>query len=198
MLTKEDLEVLQAPFAPTEIRARVIAETVDSQKQIWVTLQAYVPLSAIEERLEKVDPGWSVEFGIIQQAIAKVRKGKNAAETKGFYVLAKLCVKGTVREGIGFDEDPRSAASMAFKNAACRFGVGRYLEKPEWQIRKKITDERIYRRIEYDKRLTWDDVLNLLDGGSRPSAQAPKPSPKPQVTQPNLPSDEVGNEEVPF
>ena len=193
MLTKEDLEVLREAFTPTEIRARVIAESVDSQGQRWVTLQAYLPLPVIEERLEKVDPSWSVEFVVIEQTSAQIRgKSKSGSETKGFYTVAKLIVKGIVREGIGFDEDPRAAASMAFKNAASRFGVGRYLEKPEWQVRRKIPDDRIYRRIVHDKKLTWDDVLNLLDGGSRPSASAPKA--QPQASQPNLP----GDEEVPF
>jgi hypothetical protein len=178
MLTKEDLEVLKAAFAPHELRAVIVAESQDQNGNWWVTLQAYVPSGVIEERLDRVDPAWSLEIETVEPSSARLRarSKKEDGETKGFFVLARLTVKGTTRVGIGFDPDPRTAATMAFKNAAGRFGIGRYLEGPEWKKRKKVPDERTYRRISYSRELTWDEALSLLDGQSPPPK---KPEPRP-------------------
>jgi len=190
MLTKEDLTILKAAFAPHELRALILAESQDQSGAIWVTLQAYLPSHLIEERLDQVDPAWSLEFETVEQSSAKVRaRTKTDGETKGFFVLARLTVKDTTRVGIGFDADPRIAATMAFKNAAGRFGIGRYLEGPEWRKRKKVPDERTYRRIAYSRDLTWEEVLNLLGGDGAQPAKKPQSVPVAQ---------EPGGEEIPF
>jgi len=190
MLTEQDLAVLKAPFAPHELRFFVLSEKQAEDGSYWLTLQAYAPTPLIEERLDKVDPAWSVDFVTVEAATAKARArgAKGTDETKGFFVVARLTVKGTSRVGIGFDADPRIAATFAFKNAAGRFGVGRYLEGPEWRRRKRITDERIYRKLSYARDMSWDEAMNLVEeqGGEKAS---PKPSPRKPV------ADE---EEIPF
>ena len=107
-LTPDDLTILRKPFAPNEHE--------------FLRGFTYITEEAISNRLDDVDPSWSLE--ILNQAIRD-----NQA-----IVTVRLTVKGVSRDGVGMAvimekgaEPEKSAATDALKRAARLFGIGRYL-----------------------------------------------------------------------
>ena len=78
-------------------------------------LVQYLQHTDVQDRLEEVDPTWSIE------AVGEERTGD------AVYVRARLTLKGVTRENVGEGADPKAAYSDALKRAAMLFGVGRYL-----------------------------------------------------------------------
>lgn len=141
-LTKDDLEILRAPFAPHEHE--------------FLNDNAYITEAAITTRLEDVDPAWT--FDIISM---------NTRHTFGYDVqvtcIGRLTICGVSRDGVGqmkvmgktfyyegtgnnkkkvklpeedhseTNEAEKAAATDALKRAARLFGIGRYLlSLPDW------------------------------------------------------------------
>lgn len=136
MLTHEDMAILKRPFAP--------------QHHEFLKGNAYITEMAITERIEQVDPSWTMEQitlykrdGLSMQAVCTMR----------------LTIKGVSRDGVGMsaivptkvkeskegksevgeaNEAEKSAATDALKRAARLFGIGRYL----LDLPANVVDER--------------------------------------------------------
>jgi len=119
MLTKEILEALQKPFPASEIKLKIQAKTKkDPNKGIIV---AYIDARNTMERLDEVLAGdWSDAYRDV------VLGNKTGTE-------CMLTVAGVTRADIGdpesdgMDNSLKSSYSDAFKRAAVKFGVGRFL-----------------------------------------------------------------------
>ncbi len=111
-LTQDDLQTLRAPFPSSEV------------KQIDKGYGAldYIDEEPISNRIEDVDPSWSLGEPItIEDTPSSVT------------IKISLTIKGVTRWGVGTEkknsgnEPFKSAATDAFKRAARLFGIGRYL-----------------------------------------------------------------------
>lgn len=111
-LTSEDLSTLKAPF-PRE-KLGVKAQAISRERKRALLVQ-YLQHTDVQERLDQVDPSWSLE-------IAQQERTGDAV-----YVRARLTLKGVTRENVGEGGDPKAAHSDALKRCAMLFGVGRYL-----------------------------------------------------------------------
>lgn len=119
MLTREDLQVLKAPFAVNQ-------HEFDYNKNVYITEKA------ICDRIEQVDPSWSMSEPTIQW---REGIGGNVCEVSG-----TMTINGVTRGGVGqaaivTNKDQTNEANQAAKSAATDwlkrmarlFGVGRYL-----------------------------------------------------------------------
>lgn len=187
-------ERLRAPFPPEELQAVVVAENTNQKGEHWVILAPSLSLESIEERLDQVTPGWAMTVLQIAPISIPPRSQKRAQATEGVYALVRLTVDGLSRDGVGVDPDPRAAVSLAFKNAAMRFGVGRYLRDRRMQKAVKVKDERALRRLPL---LSFEEAVAALKGeASETLPRAPtRPTAPVDVPQP----EEAGDDEpVPF
>lgn len=116
MLTKDDLNILKQPFAASEHE--------------FLKGNAYITEAAITERIEQIDPAWTLE----QVSMF------NRADSNQVVCTMRLTIKGVWRDGVGMsqitklksgdgeaNEAEKSAATDAMKRAARLFGIGRYL-----------------------------------------------------------------------
>lgn len=116
MLTKDDLSILKQPFAASEHE--------------FLKGNAYITEAAITERIEQIDPAWTLE----QVSMF------NRADSNQVVCTMRLTIKGVWRDGVGMsqitklksgdgeaNEAEKSAATDAMKRAARLFGIGRYL-----------------------------------------------------------------------
>lgn len=114
MLTKDDVQILTAYFAPEDHE--------------FLQGNAYITEAAITARIEEVDPAWTFAIMATQQRGEKIT------------VTASLTVKGVSRDNIGMaeirqsrdgdkevNEPEKAAATDALKRCARLFGIGRYL-----------------------------------------------------------------------
>lgn len=179
-------ERLRAPFPVEKLRPVVLIDAVNQKGERWVTLQPSVEIESVEERLDEVAPGWTME--VLQLEAVKVKpkrkKSEDALPVEGFYALVRLQVAGVVRDGVGFDQDPRAAVSMAFKNAALRFGVGRYLRDRRMLRNVKVMDERALKRLPF---LTWEEALERLQGEAPNLPPRATPAPKAPAAEEDVP-----------
>ena len=111
-LTLEDLNVLRAPFTNDRLGVKVQSFSKDRTRAMLVL---YLQHTDVQDRLEEVDPAWSI------QVMAEERAGDTV------YARARLTLKGVSRENVGEGGDPKAAQSDALKRCAMLFGVGRYL-----------------------------------------------------------------------
>ena len=125
MLTQEDLMILKAPFA-------VDQHEFDYNKNVYITEKA------ICDRIEQVDPAWSMSEPTIQW---REGVGGNVCEVSG-----TMTINGATRGGVGqssivtnksgtdeANQAAKSAATDWLKRLARLFGVGRYLlDTPKW------------------------------------------------------------------
>lgn len=121
-LTKEVMEALQAPFPAGEIKLKIQAKTKnDPGKAIIV---AYIDARNVMERLDEVAVKYGVEWVDVYREVTL--GGKDGIE-------CTLVLDGTARvdvgdpESDGMDNSLKSAYSDAFKRAAVKFGIGRFL-----------------------------------------------------------------------
>lgn len=112
LLSSEDLQVLRAPFSKDRLGVKVQSLNKDRTRAMLVQ---YLQHTDVQDRLEEVDPAWSIE--VLREDIQ--------AET--VYVRCRMIVKNVSRENVGEGGDPKSAYSDALKRCAMLFGVGRYL-----------------------------------------------------------------------
>jgi hypothetical protein len=113
-LTKEHLKLLAAPFGPEAIKIKVQTKPNDNGNALCV---AYIDARDVADRLDEVAGGdWWDEY--------------HKAEAGG--LECALTVMGITRHDVGSIDDSdneteKSAYSDAFKRAAVKFGVGRFL-----------------------------------------------------------------------
>jgi hypothetical protein len=121
-LTKDDVKKLCEPL-PLEgghsVKVKAEAKP-DAQKQ-WALWLVYTEEGPITERLDEVDPNWSLEI------VDKLVDGNSAT------VYARLTICDVSRDCVGSGSNPnagdaqKGAATDALKRGARLFGVGRYL-----------------------------------------------------------------------
>ncbi|MBI1299530.1 hypothetical protein GC175_31785 [bacterium] len=116
--TKEIAEALLAPFAPEMVGWKAQATTKDGSRAMAV---AYVDARAVADRLDAtVGPeNWSDQYAVLGE-----QRTPNGQE---YVVACRLTVLGVTKEDVGSGEDHKAAYSDAFKRAAVRYGVARYL-----------------------------------------------------------------------
>jgi hypothetical protein len=112
ILTREDLQILKAPFPKDSLGVKVQSTSKDRTRALLVL---YLQHTDVQDRLEMVDPAWTSEV------IHEERVGDTV------YVRIRMVVKGVSRENVGEGNDPKAAYSDALKRAAMLFGIGRYL-----------------------------------------------------------------------
>lgn len=174
-LTHEDVDILKAYFKADE-------HEFDYNKN------AYIKEMPISERLDAVDPAWSLSEPKIFWRDGE--KGTRIVE-----VTVVLTVKGVHRGGLGQKEivltkngqgeanqAAKSAATDAFKRAARLFGIGRYLLETPNYVKDTGTMQH------------W--LTELTGGQPAPRKQAPAIVPQPQDNrlseEPQLADGEVG------
>jgi hypothetical protein len=118
MLTKEIMDELKRPFPATEIRFKIQAKMQDNTKGLIVP---YLDARNVMDRLDEVcGPDWSDSYKSV------VIGGTSGSE-------CSLTVFGVTRTDVGdpdsdgMDKSLKSAYSDAFKRAAVKFGIGRFL-----------------------------------------------------------------------
>lgn len=115
-LTLDDLQVLKAQFPKDRLGVKVQSFNRERNRAMLVL---YLQHTDVQDRLEQVDPAWSME-------VLKEDRVEGAV-----FVRMRLTVKGISRENIGEGHDPKGAYSDALKRCAMLFGVGRYLYDSE-------------------------------------------------------------------
>ncbi len=113
-LTREILEQLRKPFPASKISFK--CQTKPSEKGNSLVV-AYIDARDVMERLDEVvGPDWSDRY-------------EKAGTAKGLVCYLTVC--GVTRADVGDDDNEnepvKSAYSDAFKRAAVKFGVGRFL-----------------------------------------------------------------------
>ena len=111
-LTLQDLKILRAPFPKEKLGVKVQTLNKDKTRAMLVL---YLQHTDVKDRLEEVDPSWSMEV-LSEERFNDL-----------FYVRVRLTLKGISRENVGDGFDPKAAYSDALKRAGMLFGVGRYL-----------------------------------------------------------------------
>jgi Uncharacterized protein conserved in bacteria len=118
MLSAEIMKQLQAPFPGSEIKLKIQAKLKsDPTKAIVV---AYIDARNVMERLDEVSLTWSDTY-------REVNLGTKTG------IECQLTVEGLTRSDVGdpesdgMDSSLKSAYSDAFKRAAVKFGIGRFL-----------------------------------------------------------------------
>ena len=122
-LTTEDVTTLKRKFAPGEHEFHPY------------TGYAYIREGAICDRIEEVDPAWTLECVSLERRTSDGSKDKTMV-----VVTMRMTIKGVSRDGIGMadvnltktgddeaNEAEKSAATDALKRCARLFGIGRYL-----------------------------------------------------------------------
>jgi len=121
MMLEDVMVHLSKPFAAEDVSFKPQATTKDNTRALAI---AYADPRAYQDRLNEVVPGdWSDEYEVYEG---------------GTVVLCKLTVCGVTRCDIGeapaVDQNTAcSALAQAFKRAATKFGLGRYLYSLESQ-----------------------------------------------------------------
>lgn len=122
-LERNDLELLAKPFP------------VEAHKFLQGLI--YLHEEPISERLDEVDPAWQF---VIKSISTRPNAGEGGASVATVVVHASLIIKGVSRDDIGMavvqrtkggdaeaNEAEKAASTDAFKRAARKFGIGRYL-----------------------------------------------------------------------
>jgi hypothetical protein len=162
ILTREDLQILKAPFAKESLGVKVQSTSKDRTRALLVL---YLQHTDVQDRLEQVDPAWTTEV------INEERVGDTV------YVRIRMTVKGVSRENVGEGNDPKAAYSDALKRAAMLFGIGRYLyDSPTvWADYNESRDRfRQWSIQDYEKAARGQYVTPTP--APAPAAQAPAPA----------------------
>jgi hypothetical protein len=116
--SKQIAEALLAPFPAEMVGWKAQATIRDGSKAMAV---AYVDARAVADRLdETVGPeNWSDGYSVLGE--------QTGSFGKEVVVACRLTVLGVTKEDVGVGEDAKSAYSDAFKRAAVKHGVSRYL-----------------------------------------------------------------------
>lgn len=161
-MTTEIRALLEAPF--TEIQWKIQTLSKDSSKGMVV---GYIDARDVAARLDSVGVTWSDSYTVLQMASTWV-------------VECRLTVDGITRTDVGTgdgEESAKSAYSDAFKRAAVKFGIGRYLyDLPTSWVAVEN------RQITKDAMASLHAAYNRLI--SKQATTAPAPAPKPAAEAP--------------
>lgn len=153
-LTREDLQILKAPFPKESLGVKVQSTSKDRTRALLVL---YLQHTDVQDRLEMVDPAWTSEV------INEERVGDTV------YVRIRMMVKGVSRENVGEGNDPKAAYSDALKRAAMLFGIGRYLyDSPTVWAEYNESRDRF-------RQWSFQDYEKFAKGQHVPTAPAPAP-----------------------
>jgi hypothetical protein len=189
-LTREQLEQLRRPFPANKISFKCQTKPNEKGNSLVV---AYIDARDVMERLDEVmGPDWSDRY-------EKVEGGKG--------LMCYLTVGGVTRADVG-DEDSqneaaKSAVSDAFKRAAVKFGVGRFLyDLPKMWGKAKVLGNSTFLEDAEGERLRRqvDDFLagrkpatqSSGPGNSFPVGSAAKPAAKPTSAAGSVRAVETG------
>ncbi len=178
-LTREQLEQLRKPFPASKISFKCQTKPNEKGNSLVV---AYIDARDVMERLDDViGPDWSDRY-------------EKAGTAKGLVCYLTVC--GVTRADVGDDDNEnepvKSAFSDAFKRAAVKFGVGRFLyDLPKmWAKAKPVGKSFVLEDGEIDRlRRQVDDFLAgrsmpgspKTSGAASNSASAAKPAAKAAV-----------------
>lgn len=111
-------QALFAPFPVEMVGWKAQTTTRDGSRALAV---AYVDARAVQDRLDSVvgPENWSDDYRVLG-----TQSGSFGAE---IVVECRLTVLGVTKSDVGVGEDHKSAYSDAFKRAAVKFGIGRFL-----------------------------------------------------------------------
>ncbi len=118
---------LKAPFPSSWVSWKAQSTNREKTRALAV---AYIDARAVMARLDAVvGPGnWSDEYRLIRDETYTVRDANgNERRVREVEVECRLTVLGVTKVDVGSGEDAKSAYSDAFKRAAVKFGIGRYL-----------------------------------------------------------------------
>lgn len=125
-LTPEIRALLKRPFTAEAVKFRVQGR-ISANKTVRVI--TYIDARLVQERLDDVDPDWTVNYNFFAG-----EEGDRIGRKENVPTAANLTVCGVTRPDVGQndtdtvdDKHVKSAVSDAFKRAAVTFGVGRYL-----------------------------------------------------------------------
>lgn len=154
--TPDVFNQLSALFPASKIKFR--AGSTNKEKTRAQAL-AYIDARDVMERLDMVvtPMGWSDQYQIVRQTPA------------GVEVECALTIGEITKRDVGTGEDCKSAYSDAFKRAAVKFGIGRYL----YDFPKAWVD--------YDEKRKQLTVTPSLPTWAIPAA-TPSPSPSPSTS----------------
>lgn len=112
--SQELAEALLAPFPAEMVGWKAQATTRDGSRAMAV---AYVDARCVQDRLDEVvgPENWSDAYTVLDSSANAV------------VVACRLTVLGITKEDVGTGEDAKAAYSDAFKRAAVKFGVSRFL-----------------------------------------------------------------------
>jgi hypothetical protein len=122
-LTQEDVKALMARFPAEDHETRVGGKKKDGTKKWWLF---YIEEGAVIERLNEVDPAWTLEIT------------RTVAQTGYVATYGTLTIKGVSRSGVGTNSSDsgaitenaeKGAATDLLKRLARLFGIGLYLKK---------------------------------------------------------------------
>jgi hypothetical protein len=161
-MTNDIRALLEAPFQ--EIQWKIQTMSKDSTKGMVV---GYIDARDVAARLDSVGVTWSDSYTVLQMASTWV-------------VECRLTVDGITRTDVGTgdgEESAKSAYSDAFKRAAVKFGIGRYLyDLPTSWVAVEN------RQITKDAMASLHAAYNRLI--SKQAITAPVPAPKPAAEAP--------------
>lgn len=148
---KKALELLRSPFPPQciEWRPGSVAKTGQS-----CTLLAYLKVDAIEDRLDEVAPDWSCDY----------KQGPTGGLLCGITIGGVTRWDGSENTQI---EAVKGGLSDAFKRAARRWGVGRYLWRlgTQWHEtidhRSALHDGVSYEKLKLGNKWGWVKTPDL-------------------------------------
>lgn len=130
-LTPEVGKALRAPFDPRAIGWKAQSTSKDKRRALAV---AYVDARVVAARLDRVvgPAGWHDSFTVLRdetrEVLVTMTDGKQQKRrVREVEVECALTILGVAKTDVGMGEDMKSAYSDAFKRAAVKFGVARYI-----------------------------------------------------------------------
>lgn len=113
---KAVFEKLAGEFPAQEVKWRVEALSKDKRRALIVP---YVDARIVADRLDEVvgHAGWHDQYDLLA-----LKQGDEP-----YAVMCRLTVKGVTKQDVGEGDSLKAAFSDAFKRAAVKFGIGRYL-----------------------------------------------------------------------
>lgn len=131
---------------------------------VWASMSAFMKEEQIADILDSADSNWEWTIDEMREiAVTQRWEREDATPKKGIMVVGTLCLFGLARMGVGYDTDPRSAATYAFKDAAQKWGVGRFLANQRYSTTVKFQDDATFKRF-ISRKPSWADVLALKQG----------------------------------
>lgn len=153
--------VLRTVLKDSALSAVPLRNTTLQDGTVWATFSAYMREEQIADLLDQADPGWEWKIVRFEEIEYRERRQRKEEEPiRALLVMGELRIGDRVRTGVGCDPDPRAAATYAFKDAAQKWGVGRFLAEARYTANAKFASEALFKRF-ISSRPSWADVVEL-------------------------------------